>query len=61
MSESNCGHPPQTSRTLAALWHGRTGDLKVVDAQITFLVDYHGRATELILHQGGQGSTREAN
>jgi serine-type D-Ala-D-Ala carboxypeptidase/endopeptidase len=27
--------------------------LKVVDAQITFLPDSHGRATELILHQGG--------
>lgn len=27
--------------------------LKVVDAQITFVTDSHGRATELILHQGG--------
>jgi hypothetical protein len=28
--------------------------LKVVDAQITFAPDSQGRATELILHQGGQ-------
>lgn len=28
--------------------------LKVVDAQITFLTNANGRATELILHQGGQ-------
>jgi len=28
--------------------------LKVVDAQITFVTDSAGRATELILHQGGQ-------
>ena len=28
--------------------------LKVVDAQITFITDDKGRATELILHQGGQ-------
>ena len=28
--------------------------LKVVDAQITFVPDSQGRATELILHQGGQ-------
>jgi CubicO group peptidase (beta-lactamase class C family) len=28
--------------------------LKVVDAQITFVTDSQGRATELILHQGGQ-------
>jgi CubicO group peptidase (beta-lactamase class C family) len=27
---------------------------KVVDAQITFVTDTHGRASELILHQGGQ-------
>ena len=27
--------------------------LKVVDAQLTFVTDAHGRATELILHQGG--------
>jgi D-alanyl-D-alanine-carboxypeptidase/D-alanyl-D-alanine-endopeptidase len=27
--------------------------LKVVDAQITFVTDSHGRATELILHQNG--------
>ena len=27
--------------------------LKVVDAQITFITDAQGRATELILHQGG--------
>jgi len=27
---------------------------KVVDAQITFVTDAHGRARELILHQGGQ-------
>jgi hypothetical protein len=27
--------------------------LKVVDAQITFVTDSNGRATELILHQGG--------
>ena len=27
---------------------------KVVDAQITFVTDARGRATELILHQGGQ-------
>jgi hypothetical protein len=27
--------------------------LKVVDAQITFVTDVQGRATELILHQGG--------
>jgi len=27
--------------------------LKVVDARITFVTDSHGRATELILHQGG--------
>jgi uncharacterized protein (TIGR03435 family) len=27
--------------------------LKVVDAQVTFVTDAHGRATELILHQGG--------
>lgn len=27
--------------------------LKVVDAQITFVTDAQGRATELILHQGG--------
>jgi D-alanyl-D-alanine-carboxypeptidase/D-alanyl-D-alanine-endopeptidase len=27
--------------------------LKVVDAQITFVIDSNGRATELILHQGG--------
>jgi D-alanyl-D-alanine-carboxypeptidase/D-alanyl-D-alanine-endopeptidase len=27
---------------------------KVVDAQITFVTDAQGRATELILHQGGQ-------
>ena len=27
--------------------------LKVVDAQITFITDSQGRATELILHQGG--------
>src|SRR2546429_3250752 len=27
--------------------------LKVVDAQITFVTDSKGRATELILHQGG--------
>ena len=27
---------------------------KVVDAQITFVTDAHGRASELILHQGGQ-------
>lgn len=26
---------------------------KVVDAQVTFVTDSHGRATELILHQGG--------
>jgi len=26
---------------------------KVVDAQITFITDSQGRATELILHQGG--------
>jgi CubicO group peptidase (beta-lactamase class C family) len=28
--------------------------LKVVDAQITFIADSQGRATELILHQGGR-------
>ena len=28
--------------------------LKVVDAQITFVMDDHGRASELILHQGGR-------
>jgi hypothetical protein len=28
--------------------------LKAVDAQITFLVDAQGRATELVLHQGGR-------
>ncbi len=28
--------------------------LKVVDAQITFVTDSHGRATELVLHQGGR-------
>jgi CubicO group peptidase (beta-lactamase class C family) len=28
--------------------------LKVVDAQITFVTDQQGRATELILHQGGR-------
>jgi hypothetical protein len=28
--------------------------LKVVDAQITFVTDGQGRATELILHQGGR-------
>src|SRR5208283_1447068 len=28
--------------------------LKVVDAQVTFVPDSQGRATELILHQGGQ-------
>ncbi|MGA8184347.1 MAG: DUF3471 domain-containing protein, partial [Terriglobia bacterium] len=28
--------------------------LKVVDAQITFVTDSQGRATELILHQGGR-------
>ena len=28
--------------------------LKVVDAQITFVSDSHGHATELILHQGGR-------
>ncbi len=28
---------------------------KVIDAQITFVPDGQGRATELILHQGGQG------
>jgi CubicO group peptidase (beta-lactamase class C family) len=28
--------------------------LKVVDAQITFVTDSNGRATELILHQGGR-------
>lgn len=28
--------------------------LKVVDAQITFITDDKGRATELVLHQGGQ-------
>jgi len=28
--------------------------LKVVDAQITFVADSHGRATDLILHQGGR-------
>jgi Domain of unknown function (DUF3471) len=27
--------------------------LKIVDAQITFVTDSNGRATELILHQGG--------
>ena len=27
--------------------------LKVIDAQITFVTDSNGRATELILHQGG--------
>jgi hypothetical protein len=27
--------------------------LKVVDAQITFVTDDKGQATELILHQGG--------
>jgi CubicO group peptidase (beta-lactamase class C family) len=27
---------------------------KVVDAQITFVTDSHGRATELVLHQGGR-------
>jgi hypothetical protein len=27
---------------------------KVVDAQITFVTDAHGRASELILHQGGR-------
>ncbi|HEY6306561.1 MAG TPA: TIGR03435 family protein [Candidatus Angelobacter sp.] len=27
--------------------------LKIVDAQITFVIDSQGRATELILHQGG--------
>jgi CubicO group peptidase (beta-lactamase class C family) len=27
---------------------------KAVDAQITFVTDAHGRASELILHQGGQ-------
>jgi D-alanyl-D-alanine-carboxypeptidase/D-alanyl-D-alanine-endopeptidase len=28
--------------------------LKIVDAQITFVTDSHGRATELVLHQGGR-------
>jgi hypothetical protein len=28
--------------------------LKVVDAQITFVTDSQGRATKLILHQGGR-------
>ena len=28
--------------------------LKVVDAQITFVTDSNGRATELVLHQGGR-------
>lgn len=28
--------------------------LKVVDAQITFVTDSHGRATELVLHQSGR-------
>jgi CubicO group peptidase (beta-lactamase class C family) len=28
--------------------------LKVVDAQVTFITDDKGRATELVLHQGGQ-------
>ncbi len=28
--------------------------LKAVDAQITFVTDSSGRATELILHQGGR-------
>ena len=28
--------------------------LKVVDAQITFVTDGQGRATELVLHQGGR-------
>jgi hypothetical protein len=27
--------------------------LKVVDAQVTFVPDSQGRATELVLHQGG--------
>jgi len=27
--------------------------LKVVDAQVTFQTDAHGRATELVLHQNG--------
>ena len=31
--------------------------LKVVDAQITFVTDSQGRATELILHQGGRDHT----
>src|SRR2546429_9750201 len=31
---------------------------KVVDAQITFVTDGHGHATELILHQGGADQHR---
>jgi hypothetical protein len=31
--------------------------LKVVDAQITFVTDSNGRATHLILHQGGIDQT----
>lgn len=31
--------------------------LKVVDAQITFVTDSNGRATQLILHQGGMDQT----
>lgn len=32
--------------------------LKVVDAQITFVTDNQGHATELILHQNGDQSAK---
>jgi D-alanyl-D-alanine-carboxypeptidase/D-alanyl-D-alanine-endopeptidase len=32
--------------------------LKVIDAQITFVTDSQGKATELILHQGGDHTAK---
>jgi hypothetical protein len=32
--------------------------LKVVDAQITFETDEHGKATGLVLHQGGDNHAK---
>jgi hypothetical protein len=34
---------------------------KAFDAQITFITDSQGRATELILHQGGDHHAKRTN